>query len=324
MRAPLRFALLFVLPAAAVAGVGACGPNVILDGAPTGSGTGAGGGKGSTGTAFGGGPVTSSMGQGAEGTSVVTAATTVGTGGGFSGPASVTVGTGGGFGGGSVAAVGSGGGFPGTGGATVTSATSTGTGGMGACTDSQDESLLDGQMLYPILVKCAFANLGNGGGETTCIQAATFLSPACVGCVADDVLCSVKACTSACGADPNGGGCEACRNQSCAAAFEGCSGFGWAPGSTTCHELLFGGLKGGGWQLGVPAEAFVTTDGQQDYNVLQTCACGLILPEGCETDCDDALSNGPPDFCNGAAASSACAACLESTCLGQLMNCQAN
>ena len=314
MRLPLSMTL--PLLAGAAASVGACGPNVILDGMTTGSGS---GGNGSTtGMAFGG----STTGFGVGGASVTN---TVGVGGvsstsGFGGGGvavtnAVSVGTGG-FTVASSAAVG-------TGGGSVTTVTSTGTGVTGACTDGLDEKIFYGSLLYPILVKCAFGNLGNAEAEAMCIEPATGLSAACTECIVDDLLCSLNACTNVCAGDPNGGPCETCRDQNCAGAFLACSGVTYAPGSTTCQERLFNGTKGTGWQRKMPASAFITVTGQTSYKYLDECAC-LPGSPSCIDVCDDAHSNGPPDFCNGAVASPQCLSCLESSCGADFMNCQSN
>ncbi len=115
-----------------------------------------------------------------------------------------------------------------------------------------------------------------------------------------------------------------CRNGACAAEFESCSGELLAPGSTSCNALLFQGAKGAGWQLGVITDAFVTAAGAQAYKDLGGCACSLIGPAGCQAACDDAFTNGPPNFCNGALADSKCLTCLETTCGSSFDECSAN
>ena len=103
----------------------------------------------------------------------------------------------------------------------------------------------------------------------------------------------------------------------------GCSGLAEAPGSTTCGDLLVNGTKGTGWQLGVPAEAFITDSSTSRTTTSMPAPAGTVAPAGCEGVCDGIVcSNGPPDFCNGAQASPQCLMCLESTCGDQLMTCQ--
>ena len=146
MRFPLSMTLLFLAGAAAV--TGACGPNVILDGESTSAGTGAATGNGGAG--FGGASVSGTTAPGVGGGFSVTSTVAVGTGGGTSGTTTTAAGTWGSFSSTSTAAVGTGGVFSGsssvavgTGGVSATSATSTGTGVMGACTDAADGMVLD-------------------------------------------------------------------------------------------------------------------------------------------------------------------------------------
>ncbi len=310
----------FVFLAGATIATGACGPNVILDAASTS--TGVGGAGGSTGPAFGGSTTTSSFAPGAGGGVSVAVTTTVGTGGGFSGPTTVTVGTGGGF---SVVQLGRRGDrrrILGRSSVAVGTATSTGS-GMGACTDT-DDGPSSITVIYPAIVQCASEHPGDVGAELKCVQNAAQVGVACGNCLVDYIQCSLQACLSECSSNPNGTSCESCRNQNCSSAYTACSGFAYAPGSTTCNEVLVDGVKGTGWQSHVPGQAFVTGKGFYWYGLLEQCACQTFAPSGCETACDNAFSNGPPDLCDGYVASPQCLTCLESTCGNQFMSCTAN
>jgi len=244
---------------------------------------------------------------------MVAVGTTVSTGGPGGGSVTATVGTGGVSVGTSVTV--------GTGGVSVTSATSTGTGVMGACGDGPDAMILEENGQYTIVMHCTMDTVGNTGNLPKCLHSKWPLSHACIGCFADYGECSLEACGSVCEPDLTTASCEACRNQNCGAAFAGCSGFP-ALGSVTCDQIL---TDGGAQQTvngQVPAEAFVTGYANSNYFELKNCGCSTKAPGHCRNVCDDALSNGPPDFCNGAPASADCLSCLENHCSTELMSCQ--
>jgi len=194
---------------------------------------------------------------------------------------------------------------------------------MGACTDENDQPLWT-SAIYPAMVKCASKYPGNNAAELKCVQESANLGPDCGGCLVDYIQCGLQACLSECSSDPNGTSCESCRNQTCGGAFLACSGLAFAPGSTTCNQVLFNATKGTGWEPWVPAEAFITQGGFDWYAQIRMCACQTFAPSGCETACDNAFSGGPPDLCDGYVASPQCLMCMESTCSKPFMSCQAN
>jgi hypothetical protein len=303
MHFSLRTTLVLVATTAVAAG--ACGGNVVVDST-------------SAGTANGGTTTASTTFTAVTGFSTTdTGFGTTGTG--FGG--SETTGTG--FGGSETTGTGFGGsettGFGTTATVSVTSSTGTGMGGA-PCTDGTDLSIFDSQVIYPALVDCVKANLGNPGGEQMCIQAKVGLTPLCAKCVVADLDCSVTSCASVCLSDPNGENCIGCRNTQCEPQFVGCSGFPQAPGSASCADTLLAGTKGAGWVQGLPPEAFVTDGANAAYQIVDTCACSSSASGSCFGKC----SGSNPDFCTGGVASDGCLACIESACGTEMMKCDAN
>ncbi len=322
MLSQLRLALL--LSALVPAAFAACGGNVILDSQP-GSAGGAGGTTtngvaGSTTSLMatsGGGFGVSDVGTGGFGTTV-----TAGPGGFGGNGTTVTAGPGGFGGNGTTVAVASS--SSGGNGTTVavassssgTSSSSTGIAFMGNCGDPSDVKILQNQVIWPLIYKCAVANLGSLGGDAMCLQGSGF-TQGCSQCLANYTLCGEHFCQGQCAGGQDDPTCRTCLDQQCNGLFMDCGG-GVDPGADQCSSLI------SAWVQGFPAEGFATNAAYAAYQQLEQCACQTPKPGGCETVCDDAFSNGPPDFCNGAVISGACMNCLGSTCAGPLATCQQN
>jgi hypothetical protein len=303
----LTLRIAFATVVGAVVAVGACGGNVVVDGQSTSAGTGGGsvaitgfGGNVTSSTVTGfGGNVTSSTVTGFGGD--VTSSTVTGFGG------DVTSSTVTGFGGDMTSSTS---GFGGTGGG----------GGPGmACNDSTDLTITDDLTLWQFIFQCAEENLNNPGGDTMCLESQLGLTAPCVQCAVDYTTCGEQFCEGPCGNGPDDLGCMSCRNKACGALFSSCAGVP-SPGSMTCATLLMSG-----WQRGLTGVGFLTAQAGMAYQYLDSCACAQSVPDaGCSTDCDAALSNGPPDFCNGAAPSVTCNQCLATACAGVIFTCQQN
>lgn len=112
----------------------------------------------------------------------------------------------------------------------ASSSSSTTSGAMGGCTAPLDAEIVNNKPLWPILVNCGMANVGNDPGQLMCILAQTGLSEACATCSNAYLNCNIMLCLTPCLGDPGGAKCLACREQQCDPGFFTCSGLGVHPG----------------------------------------------------------------------------------------------
>ena len=151
-----------------------------------------------------------------------------GTGGSGGSGGSGAAGGSGGAGGGTTATGGSGGGTTatgGSGGGTTTTGTGGSGGGMGACTNAADTTVLTNPSTdVPAEINaCAQDNLGQEPATLNCIKALG-LSDECAVCFDDTVKCVIEKCLNDCISDQNSQACKDCRAANCDPAFETCSG----------------------------------------------------------------------------------------------------
>ena len=296
MHASLRAVLLFTATAAVT--VAACGGNVVVDGASTGTTTTGPGGLGGSPTStgdFGGSTDFATVGTGFGG-----------------GPTTVSVGTG--FGGDGTTAV-----------STVASTSGTGGGAVG-CLGTNDSQILDFKIVWPAISMCGEQNVSNQAANQACIMAATGLSTTCTSCLTKDLVpCTLQHCLNECVSDPNGVKCAACRQQNCEAGFEACAGV-IQPGTAACSTLLGGGPATMGWPAPIVVSEILTQADYTAYQNLDTCACldkTSGAPPGCADVCDGSVT-GTMDWCNDVPASQPCQKCLISLCQAQLKACSSN
>jgi hypothetical protein len=94
----------------------------------------------------------------------------------------------------------------------------------GACTNADDQAIVDEQDVETIARDCAISNLGNPAAATTCIEDATGLSTPCIVCFNGIVECGIASCIGDCIIDSASAACNDCIEENCYAPFIECSG----------------------------------------------------------------------------------------------------
>jgi hypothetical protein len=189
---------------------------------------------------------------------------------------------------------------------------SSGTGGVGACSDPTDFTFLSDDVIWPSGVTCAMANLNNTAADQKCLVGATGLTIACAGCLAQDTSCAINFCFTPCVNNPNSPLCATCRNANCLGSFAACSGRGREVGGHTCSTTLGGGPLVQPWVQGLVASDFTTQMGYAIYQKYTSCACSSC-PQ-CQM-----------DYCTGAQpANGNCALCISQQCGSLTATCEMN
>jgi hypothetical protein len=97
-----------------------------------------------------------------------------------------------------------------------------------ACTNSSDQSIIDGTDVYGEAASCAMGCMSASdmiACVRPCLVDATGLSEACATCYAATVRCSFDNCLGECAMDPESAECQSCIEESgCQEEFEACSG----------------------------------------------------------------------------------------------------
>lgn len=99
----------------------------------------------------------------------------------------------------------------------------------------------------------------------------------------------------------------------------GLGGMGGAsPPCLTCWELVYDG-----WGLDLESQD-VCDEAKAAASSLRGCACTDLGSSFTSLACGSICDDGPASYCAGGNLSSACEACLESTCAAQLTECEMN
>jgi hypothetical protein len=156
-------------------------------------------------------------------------------------------------------------------------------------------------------------NVGNSMATQKCVVAATGLSVACAGCLAQDLQCAEAQCLNTCLSGPNTPACSQCRQMACGDTFVMCSGIPRETGSTSCAALYGNGPTATPWQRGLRAAYFTTANAYAAYQKYDGCACSACTV--CQM-----------DYCNGSqTASNNCDNCIQADCGASVISfCEAN
>lgn len=233
MNVSLRLASLFSLGITIASG--ACGGNVVVD--PATSGT---GGSTTTNTGLGAGTTSSSSFMDTTASSTTS-----------SGTASTTSSSSG----------------------VTTSSSSSSTSSSGSSEACLDDMYFAHNVFWPTAVQCAMQNAGNQAGIQMCLQGQTSLTSGCSACIAADIECSIQSCLGPCSGDPNGNTCAQCRSAACRTAFDACAGTNAEVGSLSCSSLLGDGPTSTNWPRNLVPAYFTTVTVYKTYLGYDDCAC---------------------------------------------------
>ena len=107
--------------------------------------------------------------------------------------------------------------------------TTTTTPSSGACTNANDQAIVDNQDVETIAKDCAIVHLTDADKAAECIKKDTGLSDPCIACFQGTVNCAIGSCAFQC-LDASNPACDTClKDNGCYSEFEECSGLSTTP-----------------------------------------------------------------------------------------------